>query len=273
MVVLARIINRKTYSVTTTQFNNNVQAMAEGRIAEGDEIVIVDQESALNYTVDMWDNVHPYNSGYNKMADVWFNGLNDFLPVCEQFAPFIFTYPVTSAIVGEPYTYHVQAIGKPAPTYSFDGAPPSGMTIDSATGLIIWTPSASGSFNVIVKAINGVGTSSIQSFTIEVSGTYTITATAGSGGSISPSGSISVSQGDDQTFTITPDAGYYVDDVIVDGSSVGAFTSYTFNNVVDNHTIEAIFALNTSTQEIIIDNGQAGTSYTGTWAVSGGLYP
>ncbi|MBE0426200.1 MAG: putative Ig domain-containing protein [Nitrospirae bacterium] len=273
MVVLARIINRKTYSLTTTQFNNNVQAMAEGRIANGDEIVIVDQESALDYANDMWDNLHPNNSGYNKMADVWFNGLNDFLPVCEQFAPFIFTYPVTSAIVGEPYTYHVQAIGKPSPTYTFDGVPPSGMTIDSNTGLISWTPFASGSFNVIVKASNGVGSSSIQSFTIEVYGTYTIAATAGSGGSISPSGAISVSQGANQTFTITPNTGYHIADVLVDGSSAGAVTSYTFNNIVDNHTIEAFFALNTGIQEIIIDNGQPGTSYTGTWGVSGGLYP
>src|SRR4030042_5946806 len=41
-VVLARIINRQTYSATTTQFNNNIQAMAEDRIAEGDKIIIVD---------------------------------------------------------------------------------------------------------------------------------------------------------------------------------------------------------------------------------------
>ena len=70
---------------------------------------------------------------------------------------------------------------------------------------------------------------------------YTITATAGSGGSISPSGSVSVNYGATQTFTITPNTGYNVADVKVDGSSVGAVTTYTFTNVTTNHTIAATF--------------------------------
>lgn len=71
---------------------------------------------------------------------------------------------------------------------------------------------------------------------------YTISATAGEGGSISPSGSISVREGRDQTYTITPDGGYRISDVRVDGVSVGAVSSYTFDNVQKRHTIEAIFA-------------------------------
>lgn len=71
--------------------------------------------------------------------------------------------------------------------------------------------------------------------------TYNITATAGANGSISPNGSTSVNCGANQTYTITPDSGYAVDDVLVDGVSVGAVTSYTFNNVTDNHTISASF--------------------------------
>ncbi len=49
--------------------------------------------------------------------------------------------------------------------------------------------------------------------------------------------------GADQSFTITPDSGYQVADVLVDGASVGAVTSYTFNNVMANHTIAASFAM------------------------------
>ena len=71
---------------------------------------------------------------------------------------------------------------------------------------------------------------------------YTITATAGEGGSISPSGSTRVREGRDQTYTITPDGGYHIFDVLVDGKSVGAVSSYTFDNVQKRHTIEAIFA-------------------------------
>ncbi|MEM3035883.1 MAG: SGNH/GDSL hydrolase family protein, partial [Thermoplasmata archaeon] len=197
MVLLARIINRKTYSATTTQFNNNVQAMAENRIANGDEIVVVDQESALDYSTDMADNLHPNDSGYIKMANVWFNVLSEFLPVCEQFSPLIYSAPVTSAIINQTYFYDVNALGKPLPVYNLLEAP-SGMIIDENTGVIQWTPDTTGSFEVTVQAINEVGSPAIQNFTINV------------------------------------------EKIIV---------------------------------EKIIDNGDSGTSYTGTWSISGGTNP
>ena len=70
---------------------------------------------------------------------------------------------------------------------------------------------------------------------------YTIKATAGTGGSISPSGSVSVREGRDQTFTITPDKSYAVANVKIDGKSIGTVKSYTFENVRRTHTIEVIF--------------------------------
>ena len=75
---------------------------------------------------------------------------------------------------------------------------------------------------------------------------YTIKTTAGAGGSISPSGSVSVREGRDQTFTITPDKGYAVANVKIDGKSIGAVKSYTFENVSSPHTIEAIFVKGTA---------------------------
>ena len=69
----------------------------------------------------------------------------------------------------------------------------------------------------------------------------TIRVTVSGNGSISPSGWVTVREGGDQTFTITPDAGYAVAKVLVDGKSVGAVTSYTFENVTEEHTIEVIF--------------------------------
>ena len=70
---------------------------------------------------------------------------------------------------------------------------------------------------------------------------HTIRASAGVNGTISPAGWTSVGEGGEQTFTITPDAGYAVAKVLVDGRSVGAVTSYTFRNVTQDHTIEAVF--------------------------------
>ena len=75
---------------------------------------------------------------------------------------------------------------------------------------------------------------------------YTIKATAGTGGSISPSGDVSVREGKDQTFTITPDKGYAVSRVKIDGKSIGAVKSYTFENVSRPHTIEVIFVKGTA---------------------------
>jgi hypothetical protein len=74
--------------------------------------------------------------------------------------------------------------------------------------------------------------------------TYTITATTGAGGTISPSGSVTVNQGANQGFTITPSTGYAIAAVTVDGTSVGAVSTYTFSNVMTNHTIAATFAIN-----------------------------
>ena len=71
--------------------------------------------------------------------------------------------------------------------------------------------------------------------------TYTITASAGLHGFINPSGNVTVNQGSDKLFTITPDAGYQIEDVLIDGSSVGAVSSYTFTNVTEDHTISATF--------------------------------
>ena len=77
--------------------------------------------------------------------------------------------------------------------------------------------------------------------------TRTITASAGANGTISPTGSVVVNYGSNQTFTITPNANYHVLDVLVDGSSVGAVTTYTFTNVTAAHTIAASFAIDTRT--------------------------
>ena len=81
-------------------------------------------------------------------------------------------------------------------------------------------------------------TSITATFTLN---TYTVSVTAGTGGTIDPPNSVMVNHGANQTFTITPDDGYHVGNVIVDGSSVGAVTTYSFTNVTADHTIEAAF--------------------------------
>ena len=101
-------------------------------------------------------------------------------------------------------------------------------------------------YDVRVKAICDVDDESdyvATTFTTEATPivTYTITATAGTNGAISPSGQIIVVQGEDTTFTITPDNGYLISALLIDNNSVAITNSYTFSNVQANHTIHADF--------------------------------
>ena len=103
---------------------------------------------------------------------------------------------------------------------------------------------------------------------------YTIKATAGAGGSISPSGNVSVREGRDQTFTITPDKGYAVANVKIDGKSIGAVKSYTFENVRRTHTIEVIFMkANGNPQTGVFVDVAIGSYYEDAvdWAVENGI--
>ena len=90
---------------------------------------------------------------------------------------------------------------------------------------------------------------------------YTITATAGEGGSITPAGEVSVKEGASQTFTITASEGYAIADVLVDGQSVGAVDSYTFENVTANHTIAALFTKTAS--DVQFDNDFESETFPG----------
>ena len=96
--------------------------------------------------------------------------------------------------------------------------------------------------NLTIPAGTVTGTLEFTAHWEEASQNHTITATAGAGGTITPSGTVAVAAGDSQGFTITADEGYYVQDVLVNGVSVGAVNSHTFHDVNDSHTIHAVFA-------------------------------
>jgi uncharacterized repeat protein (TIGR01451 family) len=172
-VVLARIINkaRSSYDPQLSVFNQNLESLAQARVAAGDRILVVDQEPDLDYsgtTVDfaVGDDLHPTASGYAKMVPVWFEGLNRFMPACESVVPQVISTAPTAASIAVPYAYVVEATGVPAPGFSLTAAP-AGMTIHPDTGRIDWLPQSAGSYGVTVRVTNIVG-SSTQSFTIVV---------------------------------------------------------------------------------------------------------
>ncbi len=137
--------------------------------------------------------------------------------------------------------------------YSIDGG--STYSASIATGL-----ANSGTYNWLVPNVPGTATRVLVTAHDAAANTgsdasdanfaiirWTITASAGTGGTISPSGIAYLTNAQNKTYTITPDANYHVADVLVDGASVGAVTTYTFTGVVANHTIAASFALDTRT--------------------------
>jgi hypothetical protein len=118
-----------------------------------------------------------------------------------------------------------------------------------------FTISPNAGFSVASVTVDGASVGAVTSFTFSnvqaahtisatfqaVATNFTINASAGANGAISPSGAVSVAQGANRTFTITPNTGFVVAGVTVDGASAGAVTSYTFSNVQANHTISATF--------------------------------
>ena len=167
------------------------------------------------------------------------------------------------------YTVESDAITLNTPTrpgYTFTGWSGTGLTGENNLTVTIEKGSTGDRSYTAHWRYNGGGSSGYSY--------YTIKATAGAGGSISPSGSISVREGRDQTFTITPDKGYAVSNVKIDGKSIGAVKSYTFENVSRTHTIEVIFMkANGNPQTGVFVDVATGSYYEDAvdWAVGNGI--
>ena len=171
---------------------------------------------------------------------------------------------------GNPDTYTIEtgAFTLTNPTksgYTFTGW--SGTGLDGENNMTVTIPTGSTGNRTYTAHWRYNGSAHSYSY-------YTIKATAGDGGSISPSGNVSVREGRDQTFTITPDKGYAVANVKIDGKSIGAVKSYTFENVSRTHTIEVIFMkANGNPQTGVFVDVATGSYYEDAvdWAVENGI--
>lgn len=135
IVILAKIINRKTYSPETTQYNQDLEVMANQRIANGDPIIVVDMENALTYPGDIKDDVHPNDQGYGKMASVWHSTLQNILPTCSIPSPGTPTPTATSTSAPTTPTYTPTG-NLPDPTTTFTPEPANSPQPAGCAGLI-----------------------------------------------------------------------------------------------------------------------------------------
>ena len=171
---------------------------------------------------------------------------------------------------GNPSTYTIEtkAFTLKNPTksgYTFTGW--SGTGLDGENNMTVTIPTGSTGNRTYTAHWRYNGSGHSYSY-------YTIKATAGAGGSISPSGNVSVREGRDRTFTITPNKGYAVAKVLIDGKSIGAVKSYTFENVRRTHTIEVIFMkANGNPQTGVFVDVATGSYYEDAvdWAVENGI--
>ena len=236
--------NTYTISKNATQYTITASAGSNGAISPSGSVSVSDGASQT-FTITP-------NSGYS-VSSVLVDGTS-------QGAITTYTFPS----VHESHT--ISASFAAIPSYIITATANSGGSI-SPSGSVSVTQGASKTFAITPNSgysvssvlVDGMSQGAITTYTFNnvngahsitasftAAATYTITASAGSNGSISPSGSVVVTQGASQTFTITPSSGYAVSSVTVDGTSQGAITSYTFPSVTISHTISATFVQSSS---------------------------
>ncbi len=224
-VVLAKIIltrDNDAQNTLTCNYNLLLADIAQVWADAGYSIVVVNMESALNYTTDMADNLHPNDNGYARMADAWYDALDNLLAT----AATITSAAVMDTTLGQLYTYDVNADGCPEPGYTLTTYP-SGMTIDPNTGLIEWIPAAAGNFDVTIEAGNGYLPDANQSFTIIVTSFIKFDAASeasGSGSDTTLSWSHTIGSGDKRILVV----GIAGEDDSIDDLAV---SSLTYNDI------------------------------------------
>jgi uncharacterized repeat protein (TIGR02543 family) len=185
------------------------------------------------------------NSGY-RIADVKVDGVSQGTVNSYTFTNVTFDHTIEASFSDITYTLTISKTGTgngiltsnasgtsfPAGTVvTLTAVPDVNSTFDG------WSGECTGTLPTCTLTMNA-DTAVTATFTLK---TYTITAQAGTGGTISPSGSITVNYGANQTFIVILNTGYRIADVKVDGASVGVVSSYVFTNVIKDHIIEVIF--------------------------------
>ena len=268
------VITPTTYTVTVSNDGNGTGTATPSTAATGTEITLTAMPKE-GYHFKEWQVI----SGGVTIKDDKFLMPNDNVEVkaiFEKDAPAPTEYTITYDLAGgtaegnpDTYTIETRTFTLKNPTksgYTFTGWSGTGLTGENNLTVTIEKGSTGNRSYTAHWRYNGGGGSGYSY--------YTIKATAGAGGSISPSGNVSVREGRDQTFTITPDKGYAVSNVKIDGKSIGAVKSYTFENVSRTHTIEVIFMkANGNPQTGVFVDVATGSYYEDAvdWAVENGI--
>ena len=267
------VITPTTYTVTVSNDGKGTGTATPSTAAAGTMISLTATPNE-GYRFKEWQVI----SGGVAIKDDKFLMPNDNVEVkaiFEKDAPAPTEYTITYNLAGgtaegnpSTYTIETKAFTLKNPTksgYTFTGW--SGTGLDGENNMTVTIPTGSTGNRIYTAYWRYNGSGHSYSY-------YTIKTTAGAGGSISPSGNVSVREGRDRTFTITPDKGYAISNVKIDGKSIGAVKSYTFENVRRTHTIEVIFMkANGNPQTGVFVDVATGSYYEDAvdWAVENGI--
>ena len=267
------VITPTTYTVTVGNDGNGTGTASPSTAAAGTTITLTATPNK-GYHFKEWQVI----SGGVTIKDDKFlmpDSNVEVRAIFEKDAPAPTEYTITYDLAGgtaegnpDTYTIETRTFTLKNPTksgYTFTGW--SGTGLDGENNMTVTIPTGSTGNRTYTAHWRYNGSGHSYSY-------YTIKATAGAGGSISPSGNVSVREGRDQTFTITPDKGYAVANVKIDGKSIGAVKSYTFENVSRTHTIEVIFMkANGNPQTGVFVDVATGSYYEDAvdWAVENGI--
>ncbi|MCX6345912.1 MAG: hypothetical protein NT018_12720, partial [Armatimonadetes bacterium] len=225
---------------TSAKYTVTASAGANGSISPAGVTTYL-KRTAVFYTITP-------NSGY-YIADVTVDGASVGSVKSYTFDPLYANHTISA-------TFVPKAFG--TPSYTITASATTGGGTVSPTGAISVNQGGAQTFsitpnsgNMVTLLVDGQPMGVRKSFTFsDVRVNHTLSAAftcvlnsqAGYGGTISPNGTVLANYGANQTFTISPIAGFSVSKVMVDGANVGAVTSYTFSNLASSHTITASFA-------------------------------
>ncbi|MFO7933421.1 MAG: GDSL-type esterase/lipase family protein [Bacteroidales bacterium] len=240
---------------TIDAVNAEILNLASRKDQVESRIVVVDHNTGFSVAEHTSDGVHPNEDGEEIMAQRWFSAFDGL------YSGIVVTHTITAV---EGTGGSIEPSGAVDVTHGQDQA----FTITPEEGYELVDVLVDGER---VGAVHEYTFTDVQSdHSISASfelRTHTITSVAGTGGSIEPSGAVDVTYGQDQAFTITPEEGYELVVVMVDGEVIGAVPEYIFTDVQSDHSVSASFKLNTSMpgsnreQMIVYPNPSRGKVY------------
>jgi hypothetical protein len=253
--------NQVSYTVPLAQtiYTITASAGANGSISPSGAVLLT-QGLSQTFTITP-------NSNY-KIAGVTVDGVSVGAVSSYTFSNVTAAHTISASFVQNPSSYTITVSAGANGSIS-----PSGSVSVTQGSSQTFTITPNANYKISGVTVDGVSVGAVSSYTfsnvtaahtisasfVQNITSYTVTASAGANGSISPSGSVSVTQGSSQTFSITPNANYKISGVTVDGVSVGAVSSYTFSNVTAAHTISASFVQNITSYTVTASAGANGS--------------